>query len=46
MGSGFMADPDPDSEKKSDLDPGKKPGSETLFTKRPAMVVQYSPLKF
>ena len=25
-----MADPDLDSEKKSDPDPGKKPGSETL----------------
>ena len=25
-----MADPDPVSEKKSDADPGKKPGSETL----------------
>ena len=25
-----MAGPDPDSEKKSDPDPGKKPGSETL----------------
>ena len=32
--------------KKSDPDPGKKPGSETLSTKRPALVVQYSPLKF
>ena len=31
-GSGFLADPDPDSEKKADLDPGKKPGSETLPT--------------
>ena len=30
IGSGFLADPDPDSEKKSDPDPGKKPGSETL----------------
>ena len=27
---GFLGDPDPDSEKKSDPDPGKKPGSETL----------------
>ena len=26
-----MADPDPDSEKKADPDPGKKPGSETLL---------------
>ena len=30
IGSGFLADPDLDSEKKSDPDPGKKPGSETL----------------
>ena len=27
----FLADPDLDSEKKSDPDPRKKPGSETLF---------------
>ena len=27
-----MADPDPDSEKNSDPDPGKKPGYETLST--------------
>ena len=35
FGSGFLADPDPDSEKRSDpdLDPGKKPGSETLKNK-------------
>ena len=26
----ILVDPDPDSEKKSDPDPGKKPGSETL----------------
>ena len=32
IGSGFLAHPDPDSERKSDPDPGrKKPGSETLF---------------
>ena len=30
IGSGLLADPDPDLEKKSDSDPGKKPGSETL----------------
>ena len=30
IGSGFVADPDPDSEEKADPDPGKKPGSETL----------------
>ena len=31
IGSGFLADPDPHSEKKADPDPGrKKPGSETL----------------
>ena len=32
IGSGFLAEPglDPDSEKKSDPDPGKKTGSETL----------------
>ena len=29
-GSGFSSDPDPDSGKKFDPDPGKKPGSETL----------------
>ena len=31
IGSGFLADldPDRDSEKKADPDPGKKPGSET-----------------
>ena len=28
-----MADPDPDSEQKSDPDPGKKTGSETLDSK-------------
>ena len=35
IGSGFLADPDPDmySEKKSDSDQGKKPGSETLANK-------------
>ena len=31
IGSGFLADPDPDSEKKDDPDPGKKPRSETLL---------------
>ena len=31
IGSGFLADPDTDLEKKSDPDPGKKSGSETLF---------------
>ena len=30
IGSGFLADPDPDLEKKADPDPGKKPGSETM----------------
>ena len=30
-GSGFLADPDPDSEKKADPDLEKKPGSETLL---------------
>ena len=32
IGSGFLNDPDPDSEKKySDPDPEKNPGSETLL---------------
>ena len=31
IGSRFLADPHPDSEKKADPDPGKKPGSETLY---------------
>ena len=30
IGSGFLADPDPDSGKKFDPDPEKKPGSKTL----------------
>ena len=32
IGSGFLADPDPDPEKKSDPDPGKKTGSENTGT--------------
>ena len=43
IGSGFLADPDPDSEKRSDpdLDPGKKPGSETLKKQVPNLHVQH-----